>query len=154
MSGSGIQPAGRSPAGVGTPGTAASNVGVVLRDGNSGLPQAGRYIDANSRQYVFDASGRTLGTTETRQLVALAVNTNRGSSTLQRLGSELYKVQTITDNFGRRVSDVFTDALADLVSRKLIQVVDITATQTGGSRATILIRWIDLTTGTEERTAV
>ena len=151
MSGAGIQPAALSPGGVGTPSLAAYAPGGVQRNVNSGTSVGARSIDPKLRQYVFDANGRTTGMSSTQQLVQLAVSTTLGSSTVRGLGQSLSKVDRITDNFVRRVSDVYTNALADLVSRKLIAITSIDVQQvTGTSRAFVVVKWTDLSTGSEE----
>jgi len=154
MSGAGIQPAGRSPAGVGTPAQAPFVAGVPLRDpnaqGNGAASLAGRLIDPFTRQYVIDAGGRSLGMSETRQLVQLACQTTRGSSAVKELGNDMFTVDRITDSFAQRVQAVYRNALADLVNRKLIAIVsiDVTANVNGSpTRAFVLLKWRDLTTG-------
>ena len=151
MAGAGLQPAGLSPAGVGTSTPSAPNAGVPLHDPNTlGVSLSGRYIDPQLRQYVFDANGRTYGMTEARQLVHMAVNTTLGRSATKDLGHEMYKVDRITDSFEQRVQNVYTNALADLVNRKLIAIVSIEVTRnpnSSPSRAFVLLKYQDLTTG-------
>ena len=151
MSGAGIQPAGLSPAGVGTPGVAAISGGVPLRDAaNGGGSLAGRFIDPFTRQFVFDVNGRTLGMTETRQLVQLAVQTTRGKSAVRSLGNDMFTIDRITDSFVQRVQTVYQNALADLVARKLITIVaiDVTPNVNGSpTRAFVLVKYQDLTVG-------
>lgn len=150
MSGVGIQPAGLTPAGVGTPSVGTANMGVVMRSATDGTIANARNIDPGTRQYVIGTNGRITGMTSTRQLVQLAVSTTLGSSVVKQLGNDLSRVDRITDNFARRVSDVFTIALASLVARKLIAINAIDVQQVQGSRAYALIKWTDLSTGLEE----
>ena len=150
MSGAGIQPAGLSPAGVGTPAIGTANAGTVMRNVTDGTIANARSIDPGTRQYVFDVNGRVTGVSSTRQLVQLAVSTTLGSSAVKQLGTDISRVDRITENFARRVSDVFSNALAPLVARKLIAINSIDVQQVQGSRAYALIKWTDLSTGLEE----
>ena len=150
MAGVGLQPAGLSPGGVGTPSTAQANAGVPLRDAINSGSLAGRLIDPYTRQYVFDANGRSLGMSETRQLVHLAVTMSRGKSAVKDLGNEMSSIDKITETFVQRVQSVYQNALADLVARRLISIVAIEVTpNVNGSptRAFVLLKWTDLTTG-------
>lgn len=139
-----------TPAGVGTPAVGTANAGSVMRNANDGSIANARSIDPGTRQYVIDSNGRITGTTSTRQLVQLAVSTTLGSSAVKQLGNDISRIDRITDNFARRVSDVFTKALAPLVTRKLIAINSIDVQQVQGSRAYALIKWTDLSSGAEE----
>jgi len=150
MAGAGLQPAGLSPAGVGTPALSAIPGGVPLRDAVNNGSLACRFIDPSTKQYAFDANGRSLGMTETRQLVQLAVQTSKGRSAVKELGNEMFTVDKIGDSFVQRVQNVYQNALADLVARRLIAIVSIDVTpNVNGSptRAFVLLKWQDLTTG-------
>jgi len=139
-----------SPGGVGTPSTAPTTGGIPLRDVVNSGSLAGRYIDPYLKQYVFDSNGRTVGMTETKQLVQLAVQTSRGRSAVKDLGNEMFTVDRIGDSFVQRVQNVYQNALADLVARRLIAIVSIDVTpNVNGSptRAFVLLKWQDLTTG-------
>jgi hypothetical protein len=154
MSGFGIQPAGLSPAGVGTPATAPANSGFALRNAFDGSAAGSRKLDPATNQYAIDSYGRVTGMSSAQQLVQLAIKTDKGSSAVRKLGNELYKIDRITDNFNRRVNDVITNALTDLVNRKLIAITSIEAQQVQGSRAFIIIKWTDLSTNTEEQITI
>lgn len=150
MAGVGLQPAGLTPAGVGTPALAPFTAGTVQRSAVNGLSTGARSIDPKTKQYVFDANGRVTGMTSTQQLVQLAVSTTLGSSAVRTLGQSLAKIDRITSNFTRRITDVYTLALGDLVARRLIAIKSIDVQQVQGSRAFVLIKWADLSTGSEE----
>ena len=62
----------------------------------------------------------------------------------------------ITDNYAKRVQDIYTAALSDLVARRLIIVIDITVNQVTNSptRLLVYVRFQDMTTGIEEQVQV
>lgn len=156
MAGAGIQPAGTTPAGTGSLTLAVAPGGSVLRDPNTSLQQGGRFIDPITRQYTFDSYGRSRGMSEAAQLVFLACTTSKGSAAHVTLGNELFKIDRITDNYAKRVQDIYTAALSDLVARRLISVIDITVNQVTNSptRLLVYVRFQDLTTGIEEQVQV
>lgn len=153
MSGAGTSPAGCYPAGFGTPTAAPLPGGGVFLDAN-GIQQTGRAIDLRTGRYTYDAYGNSVGVATVRQLVQVAVKTLFNSSAVQGLGIRLSDLKDITSNYDKQLDVVVRDALADLVARKLVAVVDVTAQRFGapGVQTGVYghVRFRDLTTGLED----
>ena len=111
------------PYGVGTPNTTAGNTGAPLEDGEGGQ-QGSRYIDARSRAYVMNSDGRLVGMPNLRHLVLHTILTELGSSAQSGLGLKPASGVIGSDIELRRDADV-RSALADLVNRRLIEVVSV-----------------------------
>jgi hypothetical protein len=154
MSGFGSQPFGSSPYGIGTPAVAPELGGSILRDEANGLSTGSRKIDPRTRDYVLDANGRILGMSDTKQLVLLAVSTDKGSSAMRELGQVLRSIDRITTNFSRRVDSTLRAAVQHLVNRRLIEVVGSEVQVLRSGVAFARFRWRDLTTGREEETFI
>ena len=77
--GAGIQPAGTSPAGYGTPTLATVSEGSAMID-EYGHLVGSRKIDSVTKQYVFNSDGFIQGENDVRHLVKLCIMTVRGSS--------------------------------------------------------------------------
>jgi hypothetical protein len=155
MAGAGVSAAGTSPAGTGTPAAATVRAGAALTasDGSRGT---GRKFDPLTRAYVYDANGRAVGESSVAQMVKLAAMTDRGSAAVLELGSTIRSIQDVTQNFVQRVQDALSQALARLIARKLITIKSIDVDPTAGAafgvtRASIIVRFVDLTTGQEEQ---
>jgi len=147
MPGFGSQPYGSSPYGIGTPTTATSPGGAVLRHPEAATQTGSRRIDPVTRDYVTDENGRTLGMGDVQQLVAIAFATVKNSSAVQGLGQDLSSIESITDNVDRRVAEVIESALAHLTQRKLVELIGVTTTRLHSGALRINVRWRDLTSG-------
>ncbi len=155
MSGFGVQPAGTSPAGWGTPDLADIPGGAVLRDPATGKSLGSRKIDSRSRDYELDENGRILGEADVRHLVRMALTTVRDSSVLRSFGLNTTGMSRITGDFERRLLGAVTDAVRHLVTGGQIEVLGISqyrAGVNGGLREGQVyarFRWRDLTTSQE-----
>ena len=155
MAGFGTQRAGSSSSGTGGPAIGQSMPGVVLRDPATQAMSSSRAIDSVARDYQYDAvTGRLLGMNDVRQLVQLAVSTDKGTSAMRSLGNELKGIDRITSNFERRVTDALNGALSDLISRGLVSIADIVIQRIGPTKVFVRLEWRDLTTGVEHSTVV
>jgi hypothetical protein len=155
MAGFGVQPAGTSSAGWGTPGLADPPCGDILRDPATGERRGSRRIDPRTRDYAMDACGRILGEREVPHLVRMAVQTLKGSSAMRTLGLSTTGMSRITGDFQRRLLGAVTNAVEHLVTAKLIEVIgvfDYRASAEAGLREGQVyarFRWRDLTTRQE-----
>src|SRR3990167_8722863 len=156
MSGAGLQGAGLTSAGYGTPATATGPTGALLRDTRTGESLSARKIDPNTRDYVLDEHGRILGVDYVRHVVQMSVHTDRGSAAVQEMGQMLRTIDRITPNVEQRILLTLTDALRPLINQGLIEVVGFSGFVAGdGSnglpRGAVYRRllWRDLTTGQE-----
>ena len=149
MSGAGSSPAGLGPYGVGSPVAAPVPGGSVNRIAATARQEGGRYIDPETKDYVFDEYGRTVGYSNARQLVYLRLKTQLGTSVVKTLGNELHKIDRIGAGFAKRVENTIRAAMADLVNAKLIEIVSISAEKIQPGRSFIRFKWRDLTTKQE-----
>lgn len=154
MSGFGSQPFGSSPYGLGTPSTAPSVGGVVLRDAFTGESTGSRKIDPFTGDYSVDAHGRILGMSDTQQLVLMAVRTDKGSSAMRSLGHSLRSIERITTNFTRRVDAELRAAVQHIVNRGLIAVLETSVELVRPGVALARLRWRDLAAGVEQETLI
>lgn len=157
MSGAGTQPAGSSPFGIGEPDTAEfSPGGAIYVNTATGLSEGARYIDPATRQYVYDATtGRSVGMPATQQRVMLACMTALGTSAQTTLGHRLATVQTMGDDYEKRVTSILTAALQPLIDEGAIALngIDVLrADARNGSRN--IVHFTDLTTSTAESVTV
>lgn len=155
MAGFGLQPAGSTPAGLGTPSTADVPGGALLRDTATGKSLGSRKIDPVSRDYELDANGRIVGEHDVRHLVQMALTTLKGSSAMRVLGLNRTGLARITGDFERRVLGAVADAVSHLVSAGLIELIGVSqyrASTAGGLREGQVyarITWRDLTSSQE-----
>jgi hypothetical protein len=156
MSGAGIQAAGTTSAGFGTPSTATVPEGAFLRDTKTGRSLGARQIDPNTRDYVLDTNGRILGVNYVRHVVQMSVHTERGSSAVQEMGHRLRTIQRITPNIEQQILTTLTEAVQSLINQGLIEVIGFTHFVAGDgvnglNRGAVYGRfqWRDLTTNLE-----
>lgn len=145
--GAGACPAGSAAAGYGVPDSAAVPNNATLPDVRSGLPQTGRAIDPITKSYYFTADGRLQGVATVPQLVQLALSTIRGSSVVPGLGQTFMQIQEKGANFAQVVTAAITTALADLTTRKLVQIVSVDVQQppSNPDAGIAILKWIDTT---------
>lgn len=146
--GAGVSPVGVGPYGFGTPATAPEPGGAVNRIANG--TQEGSLaisLDQGTRgQYVFDSSGRRVGTGNVRHMVILAIATVRGTCCVLDLGNRFSETRKIYDSFVEEQRARLTEALANLVSRKLITIDSIKVEPRNGAPAQTHVLLTDLTT--------
>lgn len=149
ISGAGLQPAGSSPAGTGLYSTAAVPNNSILPDVITSLPQTGRFINFQTKDYGFTSDGRLQGGATVPQLVLLALGTMQGSSVIPNLGQTFFQVQEQGPNFVQQMTAKVNTAIADLIKRKLVALRSVTVQQppSNPDAAAVLIQWTDLTTG-------
>lgn len=150
MSGLGLQPLGTSPYGLGTPNASPPLGGTVLALPDGRGQGTCRKIDLKTRQYVRDQYGRNVGETTVRQLVQMVATTTLKSSAIANLGTDFSTLKDITSNFVSRVQVIYTTAYARLVARKLIVLRAIDVTVVPPSRALVVVKFTDLSTGEDD----
>jgi hypothetical protein len=155
-SGAGNAPAGSSSAGYGVPDVAPNPLTGPLPDLRTGQPCTGRFLDPITKDYRFASDGRLLGMGTVPQLVQLALTTTFGSSCIPSLGQRFTLIQEKGANFSKQLTSAITNCLSDLVTRKLVQIVSVTATDPGTNPDAGLgvLQWLDLTTGIEQPTTI
>lgn len=156
MSGAGLQGAGLTPAGFGTPATATVPGGAFLRDTKTGKSLGARKIDPNTKDYVLDSNGRLLGVDYVRHVVQMSIHTERGSAAVQEMGHRLRLIDRITPNIEAQILATLTEAVQPLVDQGLIAVVGFSHFVAGNDangmkRGAVYGRflWRDLTTDEE-----
>lgn len=140
------------PYGSGTSSAAPVAGGGLLINKSTNESTGSRFIDPRTKDYVLDANGKALGMNDVAQLVHVAVSTDRGSSAVRNLGQELARIDRISPNFARRVSDTLVGCVQHLVDLGLIEVVDIfvdTVKYVPG-RAYARLVWRDLTVNSSD----
>jgi hypothetical protein len=145
--GAGFSAAGFSPAGTGDVDTASAPPTTNMVD-EKGAQQSARAIDAATGDYILNADGRFRGMPRVRQLVLLRIRTLLNSSAINRLGLE----QLAGDRDSgtpRRFENSLRAALSDLVTAKLVTIIDITSAVELPTRLRGALRWRDLTTNQE-----
>lgn len=159
MAGFGIQPAGTTPAGLGTPALATPNVGSALVDPRTGTQTGSRLIDTRTKDYVVDANGRLSGMGNVPQLVYLAVQTTKSSSAIQDLGRRPMG-EVVAANIQALVLNNLRDAVSDLVVAGLIEVLGLEQFRVGPDGVLLPgatyghFRYRDLTTGLESNVQI
>lgn len=151
MAGFGLQPAGTSSAGFGSPTRGAEEGGVILRDEATGASFGGRKIDPRTGDYVLDNNGRLLGMQNVQQRVMLLV---------LDAGPDLAAIDKLTEGFERAATAILTAKLEPLVREGVIQVLgvrDVRMGTAGGlkpGQAIYKLFWRDLSTNIEHRTEI
>ncbi len=141
--GAGFQPAGTTPAGLGTPNEADVMGGELLVD-RFGKATGSRLVDSVTRRYVFDADGRMVGEDDLRHLIKMCVLTVRGSSAwsggLRPFGG------TIGAAYQQRVQSYYREALAPLTGgdSPLILILSITVKRVKQDALSIHLLYKDL----------
>jgi hypothetical protein len=149
--GAGFQPAGLSSAGYGVPSGATSPNGATLPDATTSLPQTGRFINFQTKDYSFTSDGRIQGMGTTEQLVLLALTTVFGSSADPALGQMYTSIQEKGTNFQQQATSAVQSALSDLIKRGFITLDGVGVLEPPGNpdAGAILVAWTDLATGTQ-----
>jgi hypothetical protein len=146
MAGIGLQSAGTTSAGFGSPATAAEQGGAILRNTLTGESMGGRKIDPRTGDYVMDEYGRLEGMPNVRQMVMLAV---------LNAAPALADIDRLTDGFAKRAEAILANEMTAIVSRGLIRVIGVRDLQMGvrgglkQGQALYKFLWVDLTTNTE-----
>lgn len=163
FAGAGSQAAGTTNSGRGTSATATGLGGAFLRDASAGSvtygqPQAARFIDPVTRDYVVDDYGRLLGMNYVRHEVQMCVHTVRNTSAVAELGQRLRDIKRITPGIENEILIILTEAVQSLIARGLIEVVGFFGFRAGDDRNGLArgaifgkFVWRDLTTGQEHQ---
>ncbi len=155
MAGAGLQPAGTTSAGIGSPEEGNPQDGVVFQ-APDGTSDGSRFIDAVTRDYVMNANGRLNGMPNVPHLVQFAILTELNSSAVRGIGQELKSLDRISANFDKKVLGLLTSALQPLINARLVEIVGFTSksssTDAGVSPGRFYGRllWRDLTTQNEQ----
>jgi hypothetical protein len=155
--GAGSQPAGSSPAGIGSPATTTSQANpVIFPDPRTGLSQTGRAINPVTKDYYFTADGRSQGFATTPQRMQLALTTIYGSSAIAGFGQQFTGVREKGPNYQRQLITYVQNAVAHLVKEKAIVLnqADVYDLPNRPGLAYLVIQWTDLTTGIAVTTRV
>jgi hypothetical protein len=135
--GAGLFPAGLFPAGFGQPEQAGPPATALLPDPSTGQTQTGRLINQQTGDYVFTADGRLEGMATVSQLVLLAIK-----------NIDLSQIQQKGPGFERALAARVQAAVADLVTRGLVQIISVVQAATSNPDAGIaVLTWRDLTQG-------
>jgi hypothetical protein len=151
MAGIGLQPAGTSSAGFGSPSRGAEEGGVILRDTLTGASFGGRKLDPKTRDYELDDNGRLLGMPNVQQMVMLAI---------MGAADELQSIERLNDGFERAAYAILSAACAPIVQQGLIETIGVRGLRMGvrgglgQGQAMYQFLWRDLTTNTEGQTPI
>lgn len=155
MAGIGIQGAGTSGAGYGSPQSAAALTGQILRAPLSGASLDARYINPKTGDYEIDPDTQRLrGMPATHQIVQLSVQTELRSSAISAMGNELRKIDRISKNFKARVLNTLVTSLKPAIDAGLIEVRGFSTFKAGAKdglqpgQTYGRFQWHDLTTDT------
>jgi hypothetical protein len=140
MLGIGVQSAGISPAGIGE----------VEPIGDLPLVTSGaRFLDTNGKPVIDPSTGDFAKMPEVVQRVQIALSTELASSTGdQSLG--VSKITKMDETFEARSKNAALAALRKMTDAGEIEVTSCTVTRDSAQRATRTVKFIDLSTGTEQ----
>jgi len=146
MSGLGDSPIGLStPFGIGVPDEVAAPPALP--------PQAARFIDPTTRDYVIESDGSYQRMPELRHRVLLAVGERKGSSTVRP--TDGVDIPTRIDaSFDRRAKNSVSSALAFLVAEGALRIDSITISQPRPGSVETTISYTDLKNGTRDTATV
>lgn len=151
MSGIGLQGAGTTSAGFGSPSRGSEEGGVILRDTATGASFGGRQINPKTGDYVMDANGRLLGMDNIQQLMQLAV---------MNAAPALMEIDRLNDAFPRAATAILTVACEPIVRQGLVEVIGVQEVRQGvrgglrQGQAIYRFAWRDLTTNLEHENPV
>ncbi len=159
--GAGLQGAGVTSAGFGTPSEATEPGGAFLRDTRTGKIFGARKIDPRTRDFVIDSFGRLLGVEYVKHAMQMSLHTEKGSAAVQRMGQMLRAIDRITPNVEQRILLTLTEAVQPLISQGLVEVLGFSHFTAGNNRNGLKpgavygrFLWKDLTTGQEHEEIV
>jgi len=109
-------------------------------------PQAARFVDPISRDYVLAADGSYERMPELRQRVLLAVSETKGSSTVSPDGG-VEATALIDASFERRRKGAISNALAFLVNEGAMRIDDIAIDYPRPGHVQTTVAYTDLKTG-------
>lgn len=151
MSGAGLQGAGTTSAGFGSPTRGTEEGGAILRDETTGASFGGRKIDPSTGDYVLDENDRLVGMNNIQQLVMLAV---------LNAAPALQDIDRLTDGFDRAASAILSNECQSLVDQGLIEVIGVRDVRLGArgglkqGQAVYKFLWRDLTTSTDQESPI
>lgn len=152
ISGCGICGAGTTGAGVGAfPLVNSSQARLFLKDdGTHGDAAA---IDPLTRDYTLDDRGIEQGTTSIQAKVQLALSTQPGNAVLG-FGLDLSSLDVYRTSSQRTAEIAVKNALVHLTEAKLISILSVELAQILGSRAKLVVNWVDLLSGQKQQSIV
>jgi hypothetical protein len=151
MAGIGLQSAGTTSAGFGSPTRGTEEGGVILRDESTGASFGGRKIDPRTGDYEMDENGRLLGMPNVQQLVQLVV---------MNAAPELGEIDRLNDGFSKAATAILSAACAPIVAQGFIEVLgvrDVRIGVRGGlkqGQAIYKFLWRDLTASVDRETDI
>ncbi len=143
--GLGAAPLGSSPLGFGVPARLNSTSAKLFLDDQLGRRNA-VHINPVSGDFTRGADGVHTGMDSVAQQVYLALRTLRGSAIVRTLGVA-FNVKVINETTARKLEQEARAALADLTTRRLVEIVSVTSTRVKLTGIRIEVRWKNLTTG-------
>lgn len=143
MSGAGLESAGLSPFGYGTP---------TETDGPSANPWGSRFINPSSKNLEFDSvTGQLRQMPPVRQRVLLTVLQTKGSSTT-RPNEGTKRPAKMGDGFQREQEQYVREAHRQMTDvERVIRIDQVTVTRRDNQGAHTDIAFTDLTTGVEDK---
>jgi len=160
LAGSGASGAGSSPAGYGNP----TDVNYINQDfiimQGTGMPVAlntlgnSPFIDPVTKDYLMDGYGRFVGADVVQQQVYLAIATAKGSYVNTSFGVSYSSSPTIAPNLQAAIANDVTQALQDLINRKLIVINNISTAQYFNNNIQIKVSWTNISNGINYLTTV
>lgn len=146
--GFGVSPLGVGAYGFGTPATTPTPGGKVNK--NAAGKQLGSLkisTDlATKGQYVFDEFGRRVGAPDVEHMAILALTEVVGKCIVKDLGNRFFEEDKVYENFQQRQTQRVNDALANLVTRKMLTIDLISVEPGDGHPSVTKVRITDLTT--------
>jgi len=146
--GLGLAGYGSSQYGYGTPATVNSTTAKLLlkTDGTYGnVPK----IDPNTKDFVLDENGNKIGDNSVNQMVYLALRTYKNASAVLGFGIDINKVKVINDNIQVKIQLMVSEALSDLISRKMITLDKVLVTRVKQTAIQVDVLWTDLTNNSQ-----
>jgi len=136
MSGFGSSPLGSSPLGLTVPDAAP----VAATRAPLGYA-VGPRLDPATRAIVLDRFGTPELADGVEMRVLIALTTDKGSSVIRELGNTLASIETITDNYAKRIDLGVRKALDAMVVSREIQILSVTPIRTGTSGIFARVLW-------------
>jgi hypothetical protein len=144
--GLGLAPLGSTPFGFGSP-ALANSTSVKLYLASDNTRRNAAQIDSVSGDILRNpANGIHTGMDAVAQQVYLALRTLKNSSIVKNLGIA-FNVKTISETTARKLADEVRLALADLVNRRLVEIVKISSDRVKVTGVRVAVEWRNLTNG-------
>lgn len=142
--GLGACPLGSTPIGFGIYTSLNSTAGKLYQD-NDGIIRNAEKINIETGQVEYDQeTGIPKGMDSVQQMVYLALRTVQGSSIIPTFGLK-FNLKTINSSTKQKIQQAVEGALANLVSRRLIEIVEITVDRIKLNAIFYQLKWKNLT---------